>query len=86
MASRDVELLIPVSNISENGGSKTSSTSSSSPIAISSNHHPGQEAFSKVIRSWASKKFMSGCGYPSQQVWIPGNSYLKLNLDELYRF
>ncbi|XP_019432827.1 PREDICTED: protein CONTINUOUS VASCULAR RING 1-like [Lupinus angustifolius] len=60
MASRDLELLIPVSNISENGGSKTSSTSSS-PIAISTNHHSGQEAFSKVIRSWASKKFMSGC-------------------------
>ncbi|XP_061353367.1 protein LIKE COV 3-like isoform X2 [Gastrolobium bilobum] len=48
-STRDLELLIPVSSISENGCSKSSSTSSS----------PG--AFSKVIRSWASKKFMTGC-------------------------
>lgn len=58
MASRDLELLIPVSSIAENGGSKSASTSSS---PISTQHHSGQEAFSKVIRSWASKKFMTGC-------------------------
>ncbi|KAF7829685.1 protein LIKE COV 1-like [Senna tora] len=59
---RDLELLIPVSGISEInvGGSKSSSTSSP-PAIISTHHHSGQEAFSKVIRSWASKKFMSGC-------------------------
>ncbi|XP_047149781.1 protein LIKE COV 1-like [Vigna umbellata] len=57
MASRDLELLIPVSNLSENG-SKSSTTS---PNVSSTHNHTGQEAFLKVIRSWASKKFMSGC-------------------------
>ncbi|XP_062159143.1 protein LIKE COV 1-like [Alnus glutinosa] len=57
---RDLELLIPVAGITENGGSKSSSPSSS-PAAASSHHHSGREAFSKVIRSWASKKFMTGC-------------------------
>ncbi|KAI5656050.1 hypothetical protein M9H77_24843 [Catharanthus roseus] len=34
----------------------------SPPSVASSNHSsPGKEAFSKVVRSWASKKFMSGC-------------------------
>ncbi|RHN77453.1 hypothetical protein MtrunA17_Chr1g0154981 [Medicago truncatula] len=61
-ASRDLELLIPVSKIPENGGSKSSSTSSSpGGMVLSTQHHSGQEAFSKVIRSWASKKFMTGC-------------------------
>ncbi|XP_057423652.1 protein CONTINUOUS VASCULAR RING 1-like [Lotus japonicus] len=60
MASRDLELLIPVPTISENGCSKSSSPSSS-PDVISNQHHPSNEAFSKVIRSWASKKFMTGC-------------------------
>ncbi|CAJ2675575.1 protein LIKE COV 3-like [Trifolium pratense] len=62
-ASRDLELLIPVStNInSENVCSKSSSNSSSPGIVLSTPHHSGQEAFSKVIRSWASKKFMTGC-------------------------
>ncbi|KAK9270120.1 hypothetical protein L1049_025694 [Liquidambar formosana] len=57
---RDLELLIPVAGIADNGGSKSSSVSSS-PAAASSHHHSGREAFSKVIRSWASKKFMTGC-------------------------
>ncbi|KAA8537638.1 hypothetical protein F0562_027246 [Nyssa sinensis] len=57
---REFELLIPVPGITENGGSKSSSPSSS-PAAASSHHHSGSEAFSKVICSWASKKFMSGC-------------------------
>ncbi|CAK8569612.1 unnamed protein product [Lathyrus sativus] len=61
-ATRDLELLIPVSNISNNGVSKLSSNSSSSANAtLSPQHNSGQEAFSKVIRSWASKKFMTGC-------------------------
>ncbi|KAE8651326.1 protein LIKE COV 1 isoform X1 [Cucumis sativus] len=54
---RDLELLIPVATVSENGASK----SSSGPVAALSNHHSGREAFAKVIRSWASKKFMTGC-------------------------
>ncbi|KAL9330523.1 hypothetical protein ACSQ67_000133 [Phaseolus vulgaris] len=57
MASRDLELLIPVSSLSENA----SKSSTSSPNVSSTQNHTGQEAFSKVIRSWASKKFMSGC-------------------------
>ncbi|TKY57725.1 hypothetical protein E2542_SST14777 [Spatholobus suberectus] len=59
MASRDLELLIPVSSISENACSKSSA--SSSPNIISTQNHSSHEAFSKVIRSWASKKFMLGC-------------------------
>ncbi|KAI3439633.1 uncharacterized protein J3R85_004463 [Psidium guajava] len=59
---RDRELLIPVSAFPENGGSKSSSPSSSPPTAVPpSHHHSGREAISKVVRSWASKKFMTGC-------------------------
>ncbi|XP_050267431.1 protein LIKE COV 1-like isoform X1 [Quercus robur] len=70
---RDLELLIPVAGggggggvgiIADNGASNSKSSSpSSSPAAVisSSHHHSGREAFAKVIRSWASKKFMSGC-------------------------
>ncbi|CAL5369635.1 hypothetical protein ACSBR2_010090 [Camellia fascicularis] len=59
---RDLERLIPVGGLGilENGGSKSSSSSSASPLP-SSSHHSGKEAFYKVFRSWASKKFMSGC-------------------------
>ncbi|KAF6145915.1 hypothetical protein GIB67_010961 [Kingdonia uniflora] len=58
MAGRDRELLIPVadSNNDDDVSSKPSSSSSAS-----SSHHTGREAFSKVVRSWASKKFMTGC-------------------------
>ncbi|PON60295.1 Protein LIKE COV [Trema orientale] len=56
----DQELLIPVAGgVSGNGASKASSPSPSLPPAIS--HNSGREALSKVIRSWASKKFMTGC-------------------------
>ncbi|CAK9138781.1 unnamed protein product [Ilex paraguariensis] len=56
---RDLERLMPVGGlgISENGNSKSSTPSDS----LATSHHSGKEAFSKVIRSWASKKFMSGC-------------------------
>lgn len=57
---RDRELLIPVAGTTENVGSKSSSPSSS-PAVASSHQNSGREAFSKVIRSWASKKFMTGC-------------------------
>ncbi|RWR73401.1 protein CONTINUOUS VASCULAR RING 1 [Cinnamomum micranthum f. kanehirae] len=58
MASRDRdrELLVPVADSVEDGESKPSSSSSSA-----SSHHSGREAFCKVVRSWASKKFMTGC-------------------------
>ncbi|ERM98589.1 hypothetical protein AMTRI_Chr05g56880 [Amborella trichopoda] len=53
---RDRELLIPVAESHEDGDSKPSSSSSAT-----SSHHSGREAFCKVVRSWASKKFMTGC-------------------------
>ncbi|KAF9680523.1 hypothetical protein SADUNF_Sadunf06G0130300 [Salix dunnii] len=57
MASRDRELLIPVADSPDaEVASKPSSSSSSS-----SSHHSGRETFYKVVRSWASKKFMTGC-------------------------
>ncbi|KAL3734143.1 hypothetical protein ACJRO7_023487 [Eucalyptus globulus] len=60
---RDRELLIPVSALADDGGgSKSSSPSSTPPAAVApSHHHSGREAVSKVVRSWASKKFMTGC-------------------------
>ncbi|XP_050160000.1 protein LIKE COV 3-like [Malus sylvestris] len=60
---RDLELLIPVAAVSETGGdSKSSSPANSPPPTTSHSHHQtGREAFSKVIQSWASKKFMTGC-------------------------
>ncbi|XP_058074339.1 protein CONTINUOUS VASCULAR RING 1-like [Magnolia sinica] len=59
MASRDRdrELLIPVADsVEDDSGSKASS---SSAAASAASH--GREAFYKVVRSWASKKFMTGC-------------------------
>ncbi|XXG45781.1 hypothetical protein AAC387_Pa02g0769 [Persea americana] len=58
MASRerDRELLMPVADSVNDEESKPSSSSSSA-----SSHHSGREAFYKVVRSWASKKFMTGC-------------------------
>ncbi|KAJ0031834.1 hypothetical protein Pint_13194 [Pistacia integerrima] len=53
---RDRELLIPVADSGEDDGSSKPSSSSSS-----SSHHAGRETFYKVVRSWASKKFMTGC-------------------------
>ncbi|KAK6938798.1 Protein CONTINUOUS VASCULAR RING 1-like [Dillenia turbinata] len=49
MTTRDGELLIPVSASTQNGSSKSSSTSATSNSVP---HHSGREAFSKVIRSW----------------------------------
>ncbi|KAF5482020.1 hypothetical protein F2P56_002621 [Juglans regia] len=61
MASRerDRELLIPVA--SSGDGDVSSSSASKPSSSFSSSHHAGRETFSKVIRSWASKKFMTGC-------------------------
>ncbi|KAJ4957708.1 hypothetical protein NE237_024819 [Protea cynaroides] len=56
MANRDRELLVPISDpVDDDASSKPSSS------AAASVHHSGREAFYKVVRSWASKKFMSGC-------------------------
>lgn len=52
---RDRELLIPVANTAD--AADTSKPSSSS----SAMRHAGRETFYKVVRSWASKKFMTGC-------------------------
>ncbi|XP_010550869.1 PREDICTED: protein LIKE COV 1-like [Tarenaya hassleriana] len=59
MASRerDRELLIPVHYSGEIDDGATAKPSSSCP----SSHHAGHETFYKLIRSWASKKFMTGC-------------------------
>ncbi|KAI7739773.1 hypothetical protein M8C21_017199 [Ambrosia artemisiifolia] len=51
---KDRELLIPVAN-GDVGSSKPSCS-----LSVSS-HPAGRETFVKVIRSWASKKFMTGC-------------------------
>ncbi|KAF8388979.1 hypothetical protein HHK36_025663 [Tetracentron sinense] len=53
---RDRQLLIPVSDSVDDGASPKPSSSSAS-----SSYHSGREAFYKVIRSWASNKFMTGC-------------------------
>ncbi|CAA7045787.1 unnamed protein product [Microthlaspi erraticum] len=58
MANRDRELLIPVAHSGEDDDDSSPKPSSSSS---SSSHHTGQETFYKLIRSWASKKFMTGC-------------------------
>ncbi|GMI94817.1 CONTINUOUS VASCULAR RING [Hibiscus trionum] len=56
MPSRDRELLIPVTDSIRDDSSKASSSSSSS-----SSQHAGRETFYKIVQSWASKKFMTGC-------------------------
>jgi len=57
---RDRELLIPVAD-SVDHNDDASSSSKPSPSASSSHLHSGRETFYKVVRSWASKKFMTGC-------------------------
>ncbi|KAI3827252.1 hypothetical protein L1987_01324 [Smallanthus sonchifolius] len=57
-SSRDRELLIPVANTVDDDHSASPKPS---PSTSSSSHNAGRETFSKVIRSWASKKFMTGC-------------------------
>ncbi|GAB2268280.1 Protein CONTINUOUS VASCULAR RING 1 [Dionaea muscipula] len=56
---RDRELLIPVAGSSLNNADD-SDYAKPSP-SVSSSQHSGRETFYKVIRSWASKKFMTGC-------------------------
>eukprot|EP00252_Welwitschia_mirabilis_P007523 TRINITY_DN1895_c0_g2_i1.p1 TRINITY_DN1895_c0_g2~~TRINITY_DN1895_c0_g2_i1.p1 ORF type:complete len:256 (+),score=23.18 TRINITY_DN1895_c0_g2_i1:218-985(+) len=50
------ELMIPVSQLSDDSDCATKPSSSTS-----SSYSPSREAFHKVLQSWASKKFMSGC-------------------------
>ncbi|KAJ6810184.1 protein LIKE COV 1-like [Iris pallida] len=65
--ARDRELLIPVSGSHVHAAAADSDTdtdSKPSPASASGSahhHHSGREAFHKVVRSWASKKFMTGC-------------------------
>ncbi|KAH9608417.1 hypothetical protein KSS87_021351 [Heliosperma pusillum] len=67
-SDRDRELLIPVADssssiniknlhVNHNHHDDDKPTSS----AASSSNHSGRETFYKIIRSWASKKFMTGC-------------------------
>ncbi|KAL7137671.1 hypothetical protein ABFS83_10G109100 [Erythranthe nasuta] len=65
---RDRELLIPVADSVDHrrdaASAAASSSSSSKPSASGSSahhNHSGRETFYKVVRSWASKKFMTGC-------------------------
>lgn len=59
---RDRELLIPVAgDPAVEADSKASSPVSTSTLQHNRHHHSGREAFYKVLRSWASKKFMTGC-------------------------
>ncbi|KAJ6811746.1 protein LIKE COV 1-like [Iris pallida] len=55
---RDRELLIPVADV---GPADESDSKASSSSSHHHHHSSGREAFHKVIRSWASKKFMTGC-------------------------
>ncbi|GFQ00373.1 hypothetical protein PHJA_002181300 [Phtheirospermum japonicum] len=57
---RDLERLIPLS-ITDNPNCSKSSSPSDSPASGLTGGGGGKEAFSKVIRSWAWKKFMTGC-------------------------
>ncbi|KAI3771520.1 hypothetical protein L6452_02685 [Arctium lappa] len=54
---RDRELLIPVANTVDDDAASSKPSCSST----SSSNHAGRETFVKVVRSWASKKFMTGC-------------------------
>ncbi|XP_031255105.1 protein LIKE COV 3-like [Pistacia vera] len=61
MGTRDLERLIPMTGVVDNGDSVSSATALSPIASLSHQASTGREAFSKVIRSWASKKFMTGC-------------------------
>ncbi|KAI0496947.1 hypothetical protein KFK09_023273 [Dendrobium nobile] len=59
---RDRELLIPVAgDPAAEADSKASSPVSTCTMQNNRHHHSGRDAFYKVLRSWASKKFMTGC-------------------------
>ncbi|KAJ9564407.1 hypothetical protein OSB04_000373 [Centaurea solstitialis] len=67
---RDLERLIPATGLSDIAGGPLSPLQSDTPPGASSpSHHSGKEvsgyeiefALVKVIRSWASKKFITGC-------------------------
>ncbi|KAH7658321.1 hypothetical protein IHE45_17G080400 [Dioscorea alata] len=61
---RDLELLIPVGEHGPADDSDSKASGSGSGSGSSSHHHhhhSSREAFYKVIQSWASKKFMTGC-------------------------
>lgn len=58
---RDRELLIPVADSAAGDDTAAASSKPCSSSSSSSAHHAGRETFYKVVRSWASKKFMTGC-------------------------
>ncbi|XP_071697356.1 protein LIKE COV 1-like [Rutidosis leptorrhynchoides] len=61
---KDRELLIPVANDNDEDKDDDDDVNSSKPCCSSSaqsSHHAGRETFVKLLRSWASKKFMTGC-------------------------
>ncbi|KAK1439132.1 hypothetical protein QVD17_04947 [Tagetes erecta] len=58
---RDLERLIPATGFSDLIDSPLSPLQSNTPPGAASSHNTGRQAFIKVIRSWASKKFITGC-------------------------
>ncbi|KAJ9548730.1 hypothetical protein OSB04_021273 [Centaurea solstitialis] len=58
---RDRELLIPVANNTVVDDDDDAASSKPSCSSASSSHNAGRETLVKVVRSWASKKFMTGC-------------------------
>ncbi|XP_020088072.1 protein LIKE COV 1-like [Ananas comosus] len=58
---RDRELLIAVAGESSDDPDSKPSSSAAAAAAHHHHHHSGREAFHNVLRSWASKKFMTGC-------------------------
>ncbi|KAK1377605.1 Protein CONTINUOUS VASCULAR RING [Heracleum sosnowskyi] len=62
-ADRDREVLLPVTNSppSSSGAGVDDDSSKPSSSTVTSSHLSGRETFYKVVRSWASKKFMTGC-------------------------
>ncbi|RYR67928.1 hypothetical protein Ahy_A03g014393 isoform D [Arachis hypogaea] len=73
---RDRELLIPVGDSGDEGASSKPSPSSSSSSSV---HHAGRETFYKVVRSWASKKFMTGW-------WVTLSSHHRAPVKRLDKF
>lgn len=59
--NKELELLIPVENAAARSSMPMPSSSIPTSSSSSSSHPSGKEAFYMVFRSWASKKFMSGC-------------------------
>ncbi|AQK43514.1 Protein LIKE COV 1 [Zea mays] len=66
MPSRDRDLLVPTAAVATHASPSARSVADSDddeskPSSASAAAQTGSEAFHKVVHSWASKKFMTGC-------------------------